>query len=181
MSLPLSTELSQLSYNDKVAVLDNLFEPCETLTRFLISQLFSNGQSYSSYKELIESARDQLLEYLKQAESTIPIKPEIAQIIAAHPRLGASAKLSEHSSNEQKSLQGTQQEAQRLKELNNQYEQTFPGLRFVVFVNGRPRSEIMENMRQRIERNDIRLERVEAFNAMCDIALDRAQKLGAKL
>lgn len=65
--------------------------------------------------------------------------------------------------------------------LNDKYETTFPGLRYVVFVNGRSREVIMNNMTERINRNDIVAERKEAFNAMCDIALDRAKKLGAKL
>jgi 2-oxo-4-hydroxy-4-carboxy--5-ureidoimidazoline (OHCU) decarboxylase len=46
-----------------------------------------------------------------------------------------------------------------------------------VFVNGRPRSEIMDNMRARIDRGDVKAERQEAIQAMCDIALDRASKL----
>ena len=48
-----------------------------------------------------------------------------------------------------------------------------------VFVNGRPRPVIMENMRSRIDRADIKAERQEAIQAMCDIALDRAKKLQA--
>jgi hypothetical protein len=46
-----------------------------------------------------------------------------------------------------------------------------------VFVNGRPRPAIMENMRARIDRGDIKAERQEAIQAMCDIAADRASKL----
>lgn len=65
----------------------------------------------------------------------------------------------------------------RLAELNEEYEKTFPGLRYVVFVNGRSRDEIIANMEKRIKRNDIELEKKEAFEAMCDIALDRAAKM----
>ena len=46
-----------------------------------------------------------------------------------------------------------------------------------VFVNGRPRPTIMENMRTRIDRGDIKAERQEAIQAMCDIASDRASEL----
>jgi hypothetical protein len=62
-----------------------------------------------------------------------------------------------------------------------------------VFVNGRPRPAIMENLKSRIERGDIKIERQEAIQvnysfdmrrttltmcqAMCDIAIDRAAKL----
>jgi propanediol utilization protein len=48
-----------------------------------------------------------------------------------------------------------------------------------VFVNGRPRPVIMEDMRSRIDRGDIKAERQVAIQAMCDIALDRASKLQA--
>lgn len=41
-----------------------------------------------------------------------------------------------------------------LGELNEEYERVFPGLRFVVWVNGRGRGEIMGIMRERIERGD---------------------------
>ncbi|CAH6719307.1 hypothetical protein CLIB1444_02S05512 [[Candida] jaroonii] len=185
--LPDISALGGLSYEEKAGVLDNLFEPCETLTKVLIERLFT-GKSFNSYKELIETSRFELLEYLKEAEnesrtSGDEIRPEISKIIAAHPRLGApkTTKLSDHSSSEQKSLQGSSEESEKLAQLNKEYESTFPGLRYVVFVNGRSRAVVMDNMRQRIDRNDIKLERIEAFNAMCDIALDRAKKLGAKL
>lgn len=35
----------------------------------------------------------------------------------------------------------------------------------------------MQNMRARIDRGDAKAERLEAIQAMCDIALDRASKL----
>lgn len=41
-----------------------------------------------------------------------------------------------------------------LGELNEEYERVFPGLRFVVWVNGRGRGEIMGIMRERIARGD---------------------------
>jgi 2-oxo-4-hydroxy-4-carboxy--5-ureidoimidazoline (OHCU) decarboxylase len=50
-----------------------------------------------------------------------------------------------------------------LAKLNGEYEDKFPGLRYVVFVNGRPRPVIMENMRARIARGDIKAERAEAI------------------
>lgn len=66
-----------------------------------------------------------------------------------------------------------------LEALNRLYEERFGGLRYVVFVNARPRSEILDDMRARIARGDIHLERREAIAAMCDIAVDRAGKLQA--
>lgn len=178
----------------KVQVLDNLFEPCSTLSNFIITHIFKERKEpFQSYKDLVESIRNELLGFLKSEESKSLLDPnysvntDISKIIAAHPRLGPAkksnetTKLSDHSSNEQKSLSGTKEESEKLIQLNDSYESTFPGLRYVVFVNGRSRQTIMENMTKRIERCDIKLEREEAFNAMCDIALDRAKKLGAKL
>ncbi|CUM47715.1 uncharacterized protein AC631_01714 [Debaryomyces fabryi] len=187
--LPPANQLSTLPRSQLIEVFNHLFEPCPTLTSLLISKIFNGDRTYSSYPEMIEACREELTQFLGLAEleaynSGTAINPDISKIIAAHPRLGRSApnkseKLSTHSSEEQKSLQGSEEEARRLTELNEQYETTFPGLRYVVFVNGRPRSDIMQNMKERINRNKISLERRDSFNAMCDIALDRAKKLNS--
>ncbi|GEQ72298.1 hypothetical protein JCM33374_g5985 [Metschnikowia sp. JCM 33374] len=179
-NLPPSLQLHELSHQNKVEVLDHLFEPCSTLARLLTESVMT--RPYANYKDFIESARQFLLDYLNAQEQKVEVSPDISSIISAHPRLGPSKdKLSTHSASEQKSLAGSAQEAEKLAHLNETYEKTFPGLRYVVFVNGRTRDSIMENMQARISRGDIRLERKEAFGAMCDIALDRARKLGAKL
>lgn len=192
-SLPEIQYFNQISDSAKIEALDHLFEPCETLQSLILKQLLLHKKIYTSYKQFIEAVRSFLLEFLEWAESEASqnsrdIDPRVLKIISAHPRLGASkptvvaVKLSEHSSSEQKSLQvGSEEEKNKLLYLNELYESTFPGLRYVVFVNGRSREVIMEDMKKRISRNNIRLERIEAFNAMCDIALDRAHKLGSKL
>lgn len=187
--LPPANQLSTLPHSQLIEVLNHLFEPCPTLTSLLLSKMLSRERTYSSYPEMIEACRDELTQFLESAEleaynSGTAINPDISKIISAHPRLGRSApnkteKLSVHSAEEQRSLQGSEEEARKLLELNEQYEATFPGLRYVVFVNGRPRSDIMQNMKEKINRNEISQERKEAFNAMCDIALDRAKKLSS--
>lgn len=179
---PIST-LPGLSAAEQATALGHLFEPCQTLTDFIIDRILTSNSLFSSYKQLIEAVRVELLLFLDSAAKTSPIDPRISKIIAAHPRLGGSSKaptehLSDHSSKEQKSLAASsQEEAQKLVYLNDLYESTFPGLRYVVFVNGRSREVVMTNMKERIQRNDIQKEREEAFEAMCDIALDRASKL----
>jgi len=65
-----------------------------------------------------------------------------------------------------------------LRRLNEEYELRFPGLRYVVFVDGRSREEVMGDMRGRIERGDWDSEVALAGKAMCDIAMDRARKVG---
>ncbi|KAG7194328.1 uncharacterized protein KQ657_004540 [Scheffersomyces spartinae] len=188
-TLPPIEEIGLSLVDTKTEICNHLFEPCSTLTAFILAKVLTINCSFNSYGQFIEAARIALLQFLEDEESKEkkgkgPLDLKISQIIAAHPRLGASktTKLSSHSATEQKSLQAaSDEETKALLDLNNQYETAFPGLRYVVFVNGRPRSDIMENMKMRIARNDISLERKEAFNAMCDIALDRAFNLGAKL
>jgi 2-oxo-4-hydroxy-4-carboxy--5-ureidoimidazoline (OHCU) decarboxylase len=50
------------------------------------------------------------------------------------------------------------EEVEELARLNREYEERFPGLRYVLWVNGRPRGEVLRDMRERIERGDVRAE-----------------------
>jgi len=95
-------------------------------------------------------------------------------ILGAHPRLGAKkveSKLSQMeqaamvkaSGGDSRSEEEIRQEQETLQKLNEDYENAFPGLRYVVFVNGRPRPVIFEDMQKRIERGDINAERKEAI------------------
>lgn len=175
MKLPPIKNLHSLPESEQYEVLTHLFEKCTTLESLTIG-IVSQG-NYSSYEELIDLIHSRLQHLLSSDQND----PRVYEIIAAHPRLGAKKAdiASSHSASEQASLQQqSEEEAKQLKDLNDLYEKTFPGLRYVVFVNGRPRSEIMENMKMRIDRNDASLEKYEAFNAMCKIAIDRAKKLG---
>jgi 2-oxo-4-hydroxy-4-carboxy--5-ureidoimidazoline (OHCU) decarboxylase len=174
--LPAIEQLPKESASVKEEALTHLFEPCSTLNQIVVEDVLTANKTFSTYGEVIEQVRTRLLDILNSNSSD----PRVSKIIAAHPRLGApkNVKLSAHSEAEQKNLKAASEEqAAKLKELNEKYEQTFPGLRYVVFVNGRPRDVIMENMKERIARNDVEKEKAEAFNAMCDIAHDRASKL----
>lgn len=183
MSLPEPLSIYKLSISELELVLDNLFEPCRTLTGLLIPKIQTH--TFNSYTELIEYCRTVLLELISQYKC-LPDETEkstICNIVGAHPRLGVpkTTDLSEHSQNEQKSLSGSEELTTRLRQLNNEYEARFPGLIFVVFVNGRSRDTIMNIMRERTEKSSWIQEVETAFNEMCDIALDRANKLNAKL
>ena len=85
----------------------------------------------------------------------------------AHPRIGDDpTRLSARSLSEQGA-----DVLPELAELNAEYERRF-GFRFVVFVNRRPKSEIVEVLRQRLTRT--RKEELEAgLQAIIDIAEDR--------
>ncbi len=91
-------------------------------------------------------------------------------ILDAHPAIGARAGLSARSAAEQ----GADAEPAVLGELdrlNAAYEGRH-GFRFVVFVDGRPKSEILEVLRARIDRpTDAELE--TALSELVAIATDR--------
>jgi 2-oxo-4-hydroxy-4-carboxy--5-ureidoimidazoline (OHCU) decarboxylase len=85
----------------------------------------------------------------------------------AHPRIGEDpARLSRLSLAEQ----GADQ-VPELDRLNAEYESRF-GFRFVVFVEGRPKSEIVEVLKQRME-NDRNQELETGLRAVVDIAASR--------
>ncbi|KFY35698.1 hypothetical protein V494_05700 [Pseudogymnoascus sp. VKM F-4513 (FW-928)] len=170
--LPPAATLSSLPTSDQTHVLDLLFEPSPPL-HTLSLPLFT--RPVPSYPALIEAIRTQL--NLLSTSATPQDGAQLDAILGAHPRLGAKKVDSAQSAAEQAQLGGGEEEARKLAALNEEYEAKFPGLRYVVFVNGRGRGEIMKNMRERIDRGDGAAERDEGIKAMCDIALDRAEKL----
>ncbi|KAL8780555.1 MAG: hypothetical protein Q9213_006421 [Squamulea squamosa] len=171
--LPALTTLPSLSTAERAAILDRLFEPCVPLHTLSVSLLQEN--TFASYNELISSVGLQLTA-LANSSSTSD-SAWLQSILAAHPRLGQSKIESAQSKSEQAQLNtGGDSSGQALAELNDLYEQTFPGLRYVVFVNGRSRTSIMDDMKTRIERRDWGAEQHAAIKAMCDIATDRARK-----
>ncbi|KAI0103797.1 Oxo-4-hydroxy-4-carboxy-5-ureidoimidazoline decarboxylase [Nemania sp. FL0031] len=136
---------------------------------------------FTSYASLIQHI-GALLHQLALSSSSPAAQATLHSILGSHPRLGAKKVDSAQSRAEQAQLNtgaGAADEAERLAALNAEYEARFPGLRYVVFVNGRGRDLVMKDMRRRIDRGDIRAEEREGIQAMIDIALDRAQKLGS--
>ncbi|RPB15982.1 hypothetical protein P167DRAFT_562796 [Morchella conica CCBAS932] len=172
--LPGAATIPVLPTDGRVKVLAHLFEPCDALNTLALEYLATGP--FDNYDEVITLIK-QLLIDLKDTDS--PSNTAwLLKILAAHPRLGEKRIDSEHSRLEQASLTAeSEEEGIKLKALNKQYEETFPGLRYVVFVNGRSRAVIMEDMERRIARGDIEVEKTEAINAMCDIARDRVDKL----
>ncbi|KAK6536456.1 hypothetical protein TWF281_000691 [Arthrobotrys megalospora] len=171
-TLPPISSLASLSTDERAEVLSHLFEPCDALNTLVVSQLGST--TFTTYSDLISHVQNELLR-LKGSSSSSDTE-WLLKILSAHPRLGAKKVDSAHSRNEQASLGGPT-EAAELERLNNEYEERFPGMRFVVFVAGRSRQAIMNDMETRIARGDIEAEKLEAINAMADIANDRAKKL----
>ncbi|KAH7144307.1 Oxo-4-hydroxy-4-carboxy-5-ureidoimidazoline decarboxylase [Dactylonectria estremocensis] len=161
--------------------LDLLFEPSPAIHDTLIPVI--RTAEYASYADLVDACHIRLLSLAAAGAAGAMTHPDadatLLAILASHPRLGAPKVDSAQSAAEQANLQngGT---AEELAALNREYEERFPGLRYVVFVNGRGRPEVMDDMRARIARADYSKEIDAALQAMCDIAKDRAAKLEAQ-
>jgi 2-oxo-4-hydroxy-4-carboxy--5-ureidoimidazoline (OHCU) decarboxylase len=96
-------------------------------------------------------------------------EPEKLEALNAHPAIGAG-NLSERSAAEQ-GAGGDPVTLTELAYLNQVYEEKF-GFRFVVFVNRRSKEEILEALRQRLERS--REEELDtALEELVAIAEDR--------
>ena len=95
---------------------------------------------------------------------------EKREVLDAHPAIGQRKGLSRHSAAEQ----GADIDPAVLAELhrlNADYEARH-GFRFVVFVNRRPKAEILEVLRERID-NPTELELETALDELVSIARDR--------
>jgi len=113
--------------------IEQLAELFEGRTR-LVEKLAERDDPLASAHEVIaELSHDEKLEALD-----------------AHPAIGASS-LSTRSAAEQGSDDDPETLAE-LERLNAEYEKRF-GFRFVVFVNRRPKSEIVPILRERLERS----------------------------
>jgi 2-oxo-4-hydroxy-4-carboxy-5-ureidoimidazoline decarboxylase len=95
---------------------------------------------------------------------------EKREILDAHPAIGQRTGLSARSAAEQGSDDGPAV-LDELARLNAAYEERH-GFRFVVFVNRRPRAEILEVLRERID-NPTGEERETALDELVAIAEDR--------
>ncbi len=128
--------------------------------------------------ELFEG-RNLLVEQLATVDDPLGRAREIARglsadeqkaVLAAHPAIGEREGLSARSAVEQ----GTDDDPEmlaELAELNRVYEERF-GFRFVVFVNRRPRREIVPVLRARLERTPGE-ELETGVDELVQIAIDR--------
>ena len=117
----------------------------------------------------------QLEDPLGQARKVLADAPEEEQIeaLGTHPRIGQRVNISETAAREQGSDEDPTLLA-ALARLNKTYEQKF-GFRFVVFVDGRPRAEILSVMRQRLQ-NAREDELAAGLDDLVAIAFDRWRK-----
>lgn len=163
--LPAISSLSRLSLAQQTEILDLLFEPSPSIHELLLP-LFRKKE-FASYDDFIAEAHVVFSALRTSSPSSADddeypdARSKLHSILGSHPRLGAKKVESAQSAAEQAQLQSG--DGSELAALNAEYERTFPGLRYVVFVNGRPRPVIMENMRERIARGDISLEEQEGI------------------
>jgi 2-oxo-4-hydroxy-4-carboxy--5-ureidoimidazoline (OHCU) decarboxylase len=129
-----------------------------------LAELF---EGRTRFVELLSGLEDPL----GQARRVLEELPEAEKIEAlnAHPpiggRNGSALSMLEQGSDEDPVL------LTALARLNKSYEEKF-GFRFVVFVNGRPRSEILHVLRERLQ-NRREDELATGLDELVAIALDR--------
>jgi 2-oxo-4-hydroxy-4-carboxy--5-ureidoimidazoline (OHCU) decarboxylase len=158
-----------------------LFETAPALAAALWKQ-----KPFDSYEHLINTAEHIIFHQLSPQERI--------EVINAHPRIGtnpAVEKLSplsfqEQSCDKEQQLHEQQQARitqvyKELQELNERYEAKF-GFKFVVWVNGRTKEQIIPVLKERLyappNGNDpIQQELATGLKHMMDIARDRLQKL----
>jgi 2-oxo-4-hydroxy-4-carboxy--5-ureidoimidazoline (OHCU) decarboxylase len=95
---------------------------------------------------------------------------EQVEILAAHPAIGQRGRLSARSAAEQ-GAQADPEVLAELARLNAAYEARH-GFRFVIFVNRRPKAEVLAVLRERIDRSSADELRT-ALGELVAIAVDR--------
>jgi 2-oxo-4-hydroxy-4-carboxy--5-ureidoimidazoline (OHCU) decarboxylase len=132
------------------------------------------AELFEGHTRLVEQLA-QLQDPLGQARKVLADAPEEEQIeaLGTHPRIGQRVNVSEVAAREQGSDEDPVLLA-ALAKLNKSYEQKF-GFRFVVFVDGRPRAEVLSVLRQRLQ-NSREEELAAGLDDLVAIALDRWRK-----
>ena len=129
-----------------------------------LAELFEGRTKFVERLALVEDP----LQHARTVASELS-DDEKKEVLDAHPAIGATP-TSERSRREQ----GTDDDPAVLAELatlNGEYEARF-GFRFVVFVNGRPRREIVPVLRERMTRS--REEELQtAVDELVQIAINR--------
>jgi OHCU decarboxylase len=154
-------ELNQLSPEHFAEAVRPLFEAAAPLADALYKK-----RPFASYDELIQRG--------EACARGLPVAQQI-EVINAHPRIGESAEqLSALSLREQGALEAPWVYA-TLAELNQTYEDRF-GFRFLVFVHGRSKAQIVEILKQRLEHSRS-AELRTALGDMFAIARDRLSSI----
>ena len=124
-------------WNTLKKVVSTLFEHSPVLDEHLAPELASS--TFTSYTDLIDHSATIIRSWTPSLQSTF---------ISGHPRIGEQNpnQLSALSASEQARYFTPPWVIDRLGWLNGVYEERYRGLRYITFVNGRTRREVMEEM-----------------------------------
>ncbi|KAI7902625.1 Oxo-4-hydroxy-4-carboxy-5-ureidoimidazoline decarboxylase [Cokeromyces recurvatus] len=167
--LPSINQLNKETPEEFIKVVNILFEAAPPLTKRLLAI-----RPFTSYTELINSTEKICLSNELDLEERL-------EVINAHPRIGASkANLSACSLREQGYTDTLQTKEDKtinieLAKLNQQYEKQY-GFKFIIFVNGRSRQQIIPIIKERIKDSNRERELYTAIIDMMLIAKDRLKK-----
>ncbi len=170
--LPAIEAFNNLAPDEFAAALRPLFEAARPLADALYGT-----RPYTSYEDVIDRA--------ESIAANLPVDDKI-EVVNAHPRIGENAAVVRSQSSLSYREQGYDREASllaedlqhvyaELAELNRAYEERF-GFRFVIFVNKRPKSQIVDLLRDRLH-NSRASELETALRELFAIARDRWQQL----
>jgi 2-oxo-4-hydroxy-4-carboxy--5-ureidoimidazoline (OHCU) decarboxylase len=162
-SLPDINELNEAAFASFNNLISLLFEPAPPLAIELYAK-----RPFDDYTQLLNLAKQVISQLSKDDQITV---------VNAHPRLGEK-NLSVMSAIEQGKIMNNSVD-QQLALLNKAYEDRH-GFKFITFVNGRSRQDILPEIKSRID-NDTGLELECGLNAMISIAFDRLKKISAKI
>ncbi len=147
-SLPPLLEATSNNTRDKngplARALALLFEPSSVLYDILIPAVVSHIQTappITSYYALIDVSLAVISSWADNVK---------AQFIAGHPRIGEVNGLSKLSQEEQAAKATPPEVVARLEHLNALYERKYYGLVYITFVNGRSRTEIKDELEDRL-------------------------------
>lgn len=123
-----------------------LFESSPILLDKLVPQLIAHLANPatpppSSYQQILNDA-------LAIIDDWAPL--DRAKFIAGHPRIGEVNNLSKLSAKEQATVATPAHILARLEHLNACYEHAYPGLRYIIFVDGRTRAAIVPLLEEAI-------------------------------
>ena len=120
-------------------VVSMLFEYSPILDEHLVPTLAPSSSTFTSYTDLIDQSATIIQSWPPTLKSSF---------ISGHPRIGEQnpKQLSALSASEQARYYTPPWVIERLGWLNGEYEGRYEGLRYVTFVNGRTRREVMEEM-----------------------------------
>ncbi|WOO79592.1 putative allantoinase 1 [Vanrija pseudolonga] len=141
MSLP---PLADLANNDALhSALSTLFEPTPALEHTLLPAVSArlSTSPAQSYGALVDLCAEVALQW---------DWGDKAAFVAGHPMIGEVKGLSAHSAKEQGVKPTAPVVLARLAHLNALYNAVFPGLRYITFVNGRTRAQIVPELEEAI-------------------------------